>query len=55
MSRGNTRRKARILFFRSVFLRLTLRGTPSVVNICSAVEMIASVNKKGENKSRPRN
>ena len=55
MSKGKTRRKARILFLRSVFLRLTLRGTPSVVKICSTVEMIASVNKKGENKSRPRN
>ena len=55
MSRGKTRRKARILFFRSVFLRLTLSGIPSVVNICSALEMIASVNKKGENKSRPIN
>ena len=44
---GATKRKALILFFLSVFLRLTLRGSPSVVNIWSVVEIISS-NKKGE-------
>ena len=43
---GETNKKAFILFFLSVFLKLTLSGTPSVVRICSAVEMITS-NKKG--------
>jgi hypothetical protein len=44
--RGKTNKKALILFFLSVFFKLTLRGTPSVVKICAAVEIRTS-NKKG--------
>jgi len=43
---GKTNKKAFILFFLSVFLKLTLSGTPSVVRICSAVEILTSYNKK---------
>jgi hypothetical protein len=44
--RGDTNKKALILFLLSVFFKLTLSGIPSVVRICSAVEIITS-NKKG--------
>tara|TARA_B110000495_G_C22942794_1_gene551719 strand:- start:702 stop:839 length:138 start_codon:yes stop_codon:yes gene_type:complete len=41
-NKGATKRKARILFFLSAFLRLFLRGTPSVVYKVSEVEIIFS-------------
>ena len=51
--RGKTNKKALILFFLSVFLKLTLRGIPSVVRICSAVEILTS-NKKGRDNPAPK-
>tara|TARA_Y100000294_G_scaffold35444_1_gene31047 strand:- start:859 stop:1071 length:213 start_codon:yes stop_codon:yes gene_type:complete len=47
--RGKTKRKALILFLLSVFLKLTLSGIPSVVKICSAVEILTSKKKGREN------
>tara|TARA_B100000686_G_scaffold102905_1_gene110270 strand:- start:278 stop:496 length:219 start_codon:yes stop_codon:yes gene_type:complete len=46
-SNGATRRNALILFFLSAFLKLILRGTPSVVKICSVEEIETSLNIKG--------
>ena len=46
---GKTKRNALILFFLSVFCRLTLSGIPSVVSICSTVEISTSKKKGREN------
>ena len=47
--RGETKRKALILFFLSVFFKLTLSGIPSVVRICSEVEIKTSKKKGRDN------
>ena len=44
--RGKTNKKALILFFLSVFFKLTLSGIPSVVKISFAVEIITSKKKR---------
>jgi hypothetical protein len=41
-NKGKTKRKALILFIRSAFFKLTYKGNPSVVKICSVVEIKTS-------------
>ncbi len=54
INNGKTNKNALILFFLSVFRRLTFKGNPSVVNICVPFEIVTS-NKKGEKLISPLN
>ena len=54
INNGKTNKNALILFFLSVFRRLTFKGNQSVVNICLPFEIVTS-NKKGEKLISPLN